>query len=180
MDILDTHQRAQDAFAGVLANVTDAQLDAPTTCPEWKVRDLVGHVVAGNRRMGGLDPADLSTTAAGIAADHETSARAAQSAFAAPDGLTRTFEMPFGAVSGAEMAGLRSTDALTHAWDLARATGQPTDIEPQLAAQLLDAVHGRITDDHRGPGRPFGPAAQCASDAPAADRLAAYLGRSVG
>src|SRR5437868_5369319 len=47
---LERHRRAQHAFAGVLANVKSDQLDDPTPCPDWTVRDLLGHVIGGNQR----------------------------------------------------------------------------------------------------------------------------------
>jgi uncharacterized protein (TIGR03086 family) len=180
------HQRAQEAFASVLANVGTAQLDHPTPCPQWTVRDLISHVIAGNRRVAG---AAADAEAAGVAPPpldaaalvdaHAASAAAAQSVFAAPDGLSRTFDVPFGRVPGTVCIGLRTADALTHAWDLARATGQPTDLDAELAADMLEFSHRLIRSDLRGPGRPFGPEQACPGDRPAADRLAAFLGRPV-
>ena len=178
MDQLVAHQRAQDAFAAMLAKVSADQLDAPTPCSEWKVRDVVGHVIAGNHRMAGTTPAAANDMATLIEA-HATSARAAQAAFAAPDGLTRYIEMPFGSVPGSVMIPLRTSDVLTHAWDMARATGQPTDVDPELAAEMLEDSRKRITTDFRGQGRPFGEEQPCDPGRPAADRLAAFLGRDV-
>jgi len=178
MDQLAAHQRAQDAFAAVLAKVVADQLDAPTPCSEWTVRDLVGHVIAGNQRMaGGTPPSDSDL--AGLIETHASSAGAAQAMFAAPDGLIRSFEMPFGSVPGSVVIGLRTADVLTHAWDLARATGQPTDVDPVLAAEVLEVSRQRITPDFRGPGRPFGEEEPCDVSRPAADRLAAFLGRAM-
>ena len=64
-------------------------------------------------------------------------------------------------------------DIFTHGWDLAKATGQPTDLEPELAAALLARVMQMLPDSMRGPeGRaPFGPRVEVAELAPAADRL---------
>ena len=179
MDQLVAHQRAQDAFAAVLANVTADQLDAPTPCSEWKVRDLVAHVIGGNHRVAGSTPPAPSDLA-GLVEAHASSAKLAQDSFAAPDGLTRTMEMPFGNVPGSVVIGLRTTDLLTHAWDLASATGQSTDVDPELAEEALSAAKMRITDAFRGEGRPFAAAQPCDEGRPAADRLAAFLGRSVG
>lgn len=183
MEPLAAHQRAQVVFARVLSGVTDDQLDAPTPCPEWRVRDLVGHVIAGNRRSatGTASHAPTGGDAAELVTLHATSAEAAQQAFAAPDGLTRTFELPFGTVPGSRMLGMRTADVLTHAWDLARATGQPTsDIDEELAAELLAASRERVHPEFRGPGKPFGEEQPCDPDAPASDRLAAFLGRAQG
>ncbi len=178
MDPLVAHQRAQDAFADVLSSLTPEQLDAPTPCAGWTVRDLVDHVVGGNCRMAGLDP-PRPTDLPGWIDAHAASARAAQEAFAAPDGLTRMMAMPFGTVPGSVVIGLRTTDALTHAWDLARAVGLPTDLDPELAAETLVAARQRVGPDLRGPGRPFAAEQPCDPARPAADQLAAFLGRRV-
>jgi hypothetical protein len=62
---------------------------------------------------------------------------------------------------------------------MARATGQPTDVDPELAAEMLEDSRKRITTDFRGQGRPFGEEQPCDPGRPAADRLAAFLGRDV-
>lgn len=67
-------------------------------------------------------------------------------------------------------------ESLVHGWDLAEATGQPSDIDPDLCAVAWDNVQG-VTDELRGAGRPFRPAIGVPDDAPAADRLVAWLGR---
>lgn len=46
------HQRAQDAFAALLANVRADQLGGPTPCSEWTINDLIEHVVGGNEQVG--------------------------------------------------------------------------------------------------------------------------------
>lgn len=181
MDVLDAHQRAQDAFAGVLSGVTDDQLDAPTPCSEWRVRDLVAHVIAGNQRSAtGALPESLSSggNAAELAALFSSSAADAQSSFAAPGGLDRTFELPFGTVPAKRLVGMRATDVFTHAWDLARATGQPTSgLDEELAAELLTGSRQAVRPEFRGPGKPFAEEEPCPPDAAAADQLAAFLGR---
>ena len=180
MDPLEAHRRAQDAFAHVLSSVSDDQLDGSTPCTEWRVRDLVAHVIDGNRRTatGAAPLSPRDETAAGLVALHAESATAANAAFEAPDGLTRTYEFPLGAVPGSRMIGMRTTDVLTHAWDLARATAQPTDdIDGELATELLAASRGRVPPEFRGPGKPFGDEQPCGPDAPPSDRLAAFLGR---
>lgn len=179
MDPLLAHERAQDAFARVLSKVGDDQLDAETPCTEWRVRDLVGHVMAGNQRMAGIAPSPAPRSAAELIAAHADSARAAQAAFSAPEGMTRTFEMPFGSMPGSVVIGMRTADVVTHAWDLARATGQPTDVDAELAEQVLAASRARIRPELRAPGGPFSDEQPCDDARPAADRLAAFLGRVV-
>jgi hypothetical protein len=64
---------------------------------------------------------------------------------------------------------------------VAKATGQPTDLSPDLAAGVLSAVRGVISDDRRGDDgkAPFGPEQAAPDGASNADKLAAFLGRQV-
>ncbi len=98
--------------------------------------------------------------------------------FAAPEGLERVFELPIGPVPGRAFIRIRTSDALVHAWDLARATGQPTDLDPELATRMLAASRQHMTGDLRG--RFFGEPQPCDEGRPPADQLAAFLGRPVG
>ena len=73
---------------------------------------------------------------------------------------------------------LATTDTFAHGWDLAKATGQSTDLDPELAEGLL--ANAPIPDTFRGDEpMPFGPQQEAPPGATAADRLAAYLGRKV-
>ncbi len=180
VDPLLAHRRAQDAFGSVLARVTDEQLESPTPCTEWRVRELVGHVIAGNQRVatGTATYSSGSQSVAELVALHAASAADAQASFAAPDGLVRTYELSFGSVPGSTAIGMRTTDVLTHAWDLAKATGQSTEgIDPELAAELLAAARGRVGASMRGQGKPFADEQPCGPEAFPSDRLAAFLGR---
>ncbi len=62
-----------------------------------------------------------------------------------------------------------------------KATGQSTDLNPDLAGQLLAGARQSIQDSFRGPDRqaPFGAIQQAPDDATTADQLAAFLGRSL-
>jgi uncharacterized protein (TIGR03086 family) len=175
---VEAHRRAQAAFAAVLANVKAGQLDDPTPCANWTVRDLIGHVLAGNERTAGSAP-DSSPDLDGMIAANAASALAAQAVFEAPDGITRTFDVPFGTIPGALFIQLRTIDALTHAWDLAMATAQPTDLDPELAEAMLAASRQLIRPDLRGAGRPFAGEQACDPGQPPAACLAAFLGRRV-
>ena len=88
--------------------------------------------------------------------------------------------MPFGEFPGHAWMGLATTDTLTHAWDLAKATGQSTDLAPELAEQVLAVAGQAISDAVRGDEpMPFAAEKNCPDGASTADRLAAFLGRTV-
>jgi uncharacterized protein (TIGR03086 family) len=181
MDPLVAHQRAQDAFATLLANVSPDQLGASTPCSEWTIRDLIEHVVAGNEYVGlwAESPTQPPARPDNILGAHRAAATAAQGVFAGPGGMATTFKPPFGEVPGQIFVGIRTTDVLTHAWDLAAATGQCTDIDPELAAEQLAAARAFVGAQFRGPGKPFAEEQPCSSERTPADQLAAFLGRNV-
>jgi uncharacterized protein (TIGR03086 family) len=176
MDQLVAHKRAQDAFADVLAGVKADQLQDPTPCPDWTVWAVIDHLIAGNWRVAG-QPQDTPTEADQLAAAHAASAQAAHATFSAPDGLTRSFDVRIGSIPGSFFISLRTADAIVHAWDIAKATGQSTDLDPELAAAMLEMSQSRISPELRGPGRPFGEEQPCPDERSAADHLAAFLGR---
>jgi uncharacterized protein (TIGR03086 family) len=173
MDPLVAHQQAQDAFAHVLVNVTPDQLSSPTPCPEWDVKALIDHVIAGNQRV--LEPAagEVAPLPEDLCAAHRASAMAALETFAEPHALTRTYQLAIGELPGTAFIELRTSDLLAHAWDLAIATGQPTDLDPELAEYVLAFSKQMMSRPGlRGDGRPFG-------ERPAADRVAPFLGREL-
>ncbi|MBD9313775.1 TIGR03086 family metal-binding protein, partial [Mycobacterium tuberculosis] len=110
---------------------------------------------------------------------HQAAAAVAHEIFAAPGGMSATFKLPLGEVPGQVFIGLRTTDVLTHAWDLAAATGQSTDLDPELAVERLAAARALVGPQFRGPGKPFADEKPCPRERPPADQLAAFLGRTV-
>lgn len=76
--------------------------------------------------------------------------------------------------------GLAMLDTFQHAWDLAKATGQKTDLHAELAESLMDLAVAHMANVPRGEEpAPYGPEQTAPAGAPAADRLAAFLGRAV-
>jgi uncharacterized protein (TIGR03086 family) len=182
------YEQATATAKGVLAGVQPGQLDDPTPCESWKVRDLINHLVGGSYFFAASTNGDEDGAAARAtdfasgdfkSAFDEGSAQAS-AAFAAPGAMEKTVTVPFGQFPGAAWMALASTDTLTHAWDLAKATGQSTDIAPELAEQLLAGARMAISDEIRGDEpMPFGKEQPCPDGASSADRLAAFLGRTV-
>lgn len=87
-------------------------------------------------------------------------------------------KLPFGEYPGAAFMGLATTDTFAHGWDLAKATGQSTDLDPELAETLL--ANAAIPDGFRGDEpMPFGAKREAPAGSTAADRFAAHLGRKV-
>jgi uncharacterized protein (TIGR03086 family) len=115
-----------------------------------------------------------------LGAAHRVSAKAAQETFAEPQALTRTYQLPIGEIPGTAFIELRTSDLLTHAWDLAIATGQPTDLDPELAEYILAfSTQMMSRAGLRCDGRPFGAEQPCGDERSVADRVAAFLGREL-
>ena len=152
-------ERAIGAAKDVLAGVKQDQLDDPTPCASWKVRDLINHLVGGSYFFAS------ATNAGEVVRRRErarlrrrrlrqlpttTGAKQAVEAFNVPGAQEKIVKLPFGEFPGSGFMGLATVDTFTHAWDLAKATGQSTDLDPELAEQLLAASKATISDEFRG------------------------------
>jgi uncharacterized protein (TIGR03086 family) len=186
MTITTEHlNRAFISTRALLDAVQPDQLGAPTPCASWDVRGLINHFV-GSARWGaaaivGDDVAEGEVVAGDFRARYDDSMHAALAAFGSAGALETTVLLPFGEVTGADLMGMVTGDQFTHGWDLARALGHPTDLDPELAEALLVMAKGKIREESRGPNgvAPFGPVVTPIAGASAADRLAAFLGRSM-
>ncbi len=182
-------QPLEEAIAstrGVLAGVTNDQLDNATPCASWKVRDLVNHIVGGQAFFtAGINGEPIAPGATDYASgdfvsEFDQSAKQCVAAFAADGAMARMCTLPFGTMPGSAFIGLAATDTFVHGWDLAKATGQDTNLNPELASALLAGSKAAISDAVRGDEpMPFAAAQQAPSGASAADQLAAFLGRKV-
>ena len=170
----------------VLKAVSKEQLSDSTPCAAWKVSDLINHIVGGQyffEAMAKGEPpsggqTDFSATDF-VSAFDEGAQRNLQ-AFQADGVMEKILTLPFGEMPGAAFVGIAATDTFTHGWDLAKATGQNTDLAPDLAAQLLVGATQFITDAFRSAdGAVFGPEQVAPATASKADALAAFLGRKV-
>jgi uncharacterized protein (TIGR03086 family) len=183
MDSLTRFDQAAAAASAVVAGVRPDQLDDPTPCTEWTVRQLLHHLVGGNARFAALiagtplPDADSTFLTDDLTADFDRSVGRLRALFTQPDGLTRLAPTPFGQQPGAFLASMRASEMLLHGWDLARATGQPTDLAPEVAEHCLEDFR-RLRAANQG-NTMFAPPQPIPDNAPAADRLAAYAGRTV-
>lgn len=175
------------AIAGdVIAGVQADQLSSPTPCASWDVAGLINHMVGGQgffaAAVKGQPPSGEPTEAASgdFKAAFAASSADCVGAFQAIDDMNTIVKAPFGEMPAHAFMGLAMTDTFQHAWDLAKATGQDTDLAPEMAEMLLAGSQQNIQENFRGPeGAPFGAEQPCGEGASAADRLAAFLGRAV-
>jgi uncharacterized protein (TIGR03086 family) len=181
--------RLSAAVQHLVDGVAPDQWTAATPCPDWNVRQLLNHVAAGNmifaklatgeRAPGPITPEERA--ADWLGADPAEGFRAAgkfmHDAFLTPGVLENRYQTPMmGEQPGTALVRMRMNELLIHGWDLARATGQHDDLPEDLAENALSAWKTRLGDRPRE-GMPFGAPVTVGDDAPAIDRLAAFLGR---
>jgi uncharacterized protein (TIGR03086 family) len=182
-DLLALFRRATVVADVTVTAVLPGQLDDPTPCTRWTVRDLINHVLTGNLRFVGFATRgpgpDRTVDHMGkdYVASFRDSLRRVTEAFEAPGFLEHSVPTPFGEDAGAVLVGLRINELVVHSWDLARATSQSTDLEPELAEYLLATFQASSSLDRSR--RSFGAEQAVPDGATAADRLAAFLGRRV-
>jgi uncharacterized protein (TIGR03086 family) len=189
MTIVDL-EPATRRMAELIAGVPDQLLAAPTPCPDYRLGDLVEHVGgltlafigAAAKATGGMGDQAPRGDASRLGDDWRTRiprdlARlaAAWRDPAAWTGMTKAggIDLP------GEVAGLVLLDELViHGWDVARASGQPYEVD----RDLLEALHGFVAQ-FSGPGNEssreglFGPEVEVAEGAPLLDRVLGLTGR---
>jgi uncharacterized protein (TIGR03086 family) len=179
--------RAVATTASLVRSVRPEQYDAPTPCPDWTVRALLNHLIAGNRYFAAQiagEPADptvwgVDHVAGGDpAALYDEAAGGALKAVSIPGATERAATLPSGS-PGPRYVDMYLMEQLLHGWDLATATGQDRSGDPAVVQAVYDAWYGRVPAEVRALGSVVGPEQPCPEDAPLFDRLAAYLGRQV-
>jgi uncharacterized protein (TIGR03086 family) len=182
------YRRAVAQTETIVAAVAPDQFDLPTPCPEYDVRTLLAHITGGLTRtalVGEGDPDALArpSMAEGIPDDgwpaaYRIAAARATAAWADDAKLDALVEVPWGKVPGRIALSGYVQEVLAHGWDLAQATGQPTEGDPELANWALAISRRILPPEIRGQeGVPFGPVVEVPADATPYTQLAAWLGR---
>lgn len=182
MDLIDA---ASAEFERVVRRLPPDSWDSPTPS-EMSVRELVQHVVVGNRLtallLAGIDRAEAR---AGLAGDQlgkdpvaavVDSARQQAAAFAATP-LDMLVAGPSGDVAVAAYLRFRLVDLVVHAWDLCRATELDDVIDPQIAEEVSAIVEPHLEEMLATGAYGAGPSGTLPADAPAPARLLDWFGR---
>jgi uncharacterized protein (TIGR03086 family) len=173
---------ALEWVGGLMRATIPGQLDAPTPCEEFTVRGLMGHLIGTARRSAGTaqgistrhipqvvtDVADDD-----LAAAYESLARGIRSLWQPASGGDRV-TAPWGSCTALEALRGFTVETVTHGWDLAVATGQPSEAPGQIADRCLLFASAVIPDRLRGVM--YGESAADSRDDPPTARLAHLLG----
>jgi uncharacterized protein (TIGR03086 family) len=133
----------------------------PADCWQWStpsqmsVRELVDHVVVGNRLtallLAGVDREEARTRLTGdqlgadpVAAVVESAGRQAQAFAATPP--EQPVSGPRGDIPAVAFLRFRLIDLVVHAWDLLRAAHLDETLDPRVVAGLMEMVEPHLDD----------------------------------
>ena len=181
MNLPEQHRHALDATGKIVAGIAADQLDAPTPCEDYDVAGLLNHLISGNFWVAPLvegktidDVGDALDRHFALE-EYDKSAEEANAAFSGPGAMQKPVAVSYGPVPAEVYAGHRFLDVLIHGWDLAKATGQDTTIDPELVDACFEVIEPQL-DLLKSSGM-FGTEVAVADDADSQTKLLALLGR---
>ena len=174
---------AANELSRLVSGVRDAQLDDPTPCSEWTVRNLLTHVhqfaavFTSNARKEQTRPPEglVDDWRVAIPAQLDALARA-WSEEAAWRGRVSAGGVEMAAQDNAVVA---VEELVVHGWDLARATGQDLRVD-DARLDRVDAFLELFTEQLPAGEGPFGPAVDVPEPATRLERTLARTGRHPG
>ena len=182
MALETTYRRSVEFWKGTVSEVSD-DWSKPTPCTDWDVRALVNHVVGEDRwtrpLVEGMTIAQVGDALDGdlLGENPKGSAMAA-----ADEALTAVAErlpaggkvhLSYGEEDIAEYISQLVADHLIHGWDVAVATGQKRDLDPELVAAVAAWFRNR-EDMYRSGGAIAARPESDAGGSPQADLLIAF------
>jgi uncharacterized protein (TIGR03086 family) len=182
MALDSTYRRSVELWKSTVLNVAD-DWSKPTPCTDWDVRTLVNHVVGEDRwtkpLVDGKTIAEVGDALDGdlLGEDPKTSAAAA-----ADEALTAVAErlpaagnvhLSYGEENIAEYISQLVADHLIHGWDLAVATGQNRNLDPELVGDVAAWFRDR-EEIYRSSGSIAARPESAAGGNPQADLLIAF------
>jgi uncharacterized protein (TIGR03086 family) len=171
--------RAVGQTRAIISHIRPEQKNLPTPCTEWDVRALVNHVVFDTQNFtaavgGGERPAaDADLIGANWTDAYATASDRLLAAWR-QRGTAGEVRLGRGEVAATWASGMHLFSETVHGWDIASATGQSTDLDPDVGQAALDFARENL-EPFRGRG--FGPPVAVPEDASLYDRLAGFCGR---
>lgn len=165
--------RAVTGTAAVARGVRDDQLDLPTPCEGFDVRELLGHLAWTAAMFEALARREQPPPQDADHAPFADRAGAMLAAWSAPgvtEGTSPTLGMPMALVRQLVLG-----DMAIHGWDLARATGQDYAVDAETGEAVAAFVEGMAPQGRRM--GVFGEEVPVAEDASPFERALGLSGR---
>ncbi len=180
---LRTYTKALYALDSVVRRVDDDDWDNQSPNEDWSAKETLGHVIWGVRRMANAlrdqgPPAEQAEADVAGQQPAKTWSEALDDVMEALDQrgvLSKSVTTPFGEMTIDDAIGIFYSDALTHAWDIAKAAGIEPAIPEDLARKSV-VMLSAAGDAIRGPGM-MRDAIEVSETASDADKFIAMTGR---
>lgn len=173
--------RAVYAFDAVVQRVPADQWGAQTPCPEWNAAELVAHQCAVLNGVATIAETGVMAAPTPSTADDDPVAMWNQcrdrllTSLDVQDVLAQEGPFWFRSATVDDLCAAVTWDPVTHAWDLAVATGVAHGLSDDLVSWTIPTVEPRMTMLAES-GR-TGTAVDIGPDAPVLDRYLAMVGR---
>ena len=177
------YNRALETTTSLARGLTSEQLAAQTPCTEWTVRDVLNHLTENSTGAVGSLSGQQNVSAPELGGDDPAAAferigREVGAVLAEPGALEKTYDMPWGETPGQMLLALILADTVIHGWDIAAATGQPYEVDDDIAQTVYGMTTSMLEPNGQMPrGGNFAPPVEVADGAPLMDRVVAYMGR---
>lgn len=148
---LDTLASTSGTFIDACGSIQVRQWELPTPCSEWGLRQLVDHVIGGNRFtiliLGGASGQDaLDAAVASFDRDDDARSSAASSAneqldaFRSPSALDAPCSHLDALLTGRQLLRIRIHELIIHTWDIMETIGPPALIQPELVKWTIEEL----------------------------------------
>ncbi len=140
VDLLD---RALTQSTELFNRVTPEQLDWPTPCADWALRDLLRHMVGGVRNFRAvvagepMQSFDIVVDDAALSGEFRQEAAGLMAAWREEGVLDRRMTMFGGEMPAVFPLSLQITEEALHGWDMARAIGHGEALDDEIAEFAL-------------------------------------------
>jgi uncharacterized protein (TIGR03086 family) len=180
---LELLERALTQTGTLVGRIRADQADLATPCGDFDLRALLNHIVFDVQMFtagvtgGGPPSRDSDLIGDGWVGAYDA-ARATLLDAWRRKGVDGTIKSRMGELPATWAVGQHLADLAVHAWDVATATHQSTDLDPEVARVALGWARENLKPEYRGDGKAFGPEVEVPENAPIYDRLAGFFGRN--
>jgi uncharacterized protein (TIGR03086 family) len=170
----------------VVAAVAPGDLERPTPCADWDVRDLLGHLVATVRQADKVGRGARVSVAGVVrlerrdrwAATFGAAARKAHAAWSEAEPPPTDVPLPWGLVPAPVVLSGFVLELVAHSHDMAVSLGRAESLDERLGEAALRIAERLLPPALRGESDAFAEPVPVASAAGVYARLAAFLGRT--
>ena len=183
-DLMDPRKQLDEILPrlnALVGSLSDTQLDAPTACSKFAVRDILQHMIGGATSFAGAFRGEAPLDRSGetdLVATFPKAMADLQQAVHSRGALDRTIAAPWGDVPADAFARFAALDGLVHGWDIATATGKPYEPPAALVAEI-DAFSRQAISEQMRDGDTFADPVEPPDGASALTQLVAFTGRQV-